>query len=433
MVAVRKRRHLGVVRPRRWGWHARAVPAALVVALAALLLPLSPTAAAVVGAANWSQYRYGSARLGLNHQETVLSPSTVSGLRQAWVTTTGDFVAEPAVVDGVVYVGSADRKVYALNAATGATIWTATTGGPVRSSPAVVDGMVYVGSADGKVYALNAATGATRWTVTTGGPVRSSPAVVDGVVYIGSADRRVYALDAATGATVWTATTGGEVSDPPAVVDGVVHVRSRDGSAYALDAATGAIVWTASIGGRPMFGLLPGTSSPAVADGMVYVAGPYNGRLYALDAATGATVWTATRGDTVGGTPAVADGIVYALLGRGLGSADLVALHADTGAMVWTVPGSSLSSPSSVSPVVANGVLYTGTVAGVLVARTPATGAVLWSDGTAGGSNRSYYASLVVANGAVYAGRGVAVSAHRLQNPSRRTRLDGPARRPAPR
>jgi eukaryotic-like serine/threonine-protein kinase len=251
--------------------------------------------------------------------------------------------------------------------------------------------------------------------------------------YVGSADRRVYALDAATGATRWTTTTGGRVLDPPAVADGVVYVRARDGNAYALDAATGAIIWTASIGGSPMFGLPPGTSSPAVADGMVYVAGLYNGRLYALDAATGATMWTATRGFTVGGTPAVADGVVYALLGTGLGTADLLALNADTGAVVWTVLGGPLSSPSSVSPVVANGVLYSGTVAGVLGARNPATGAILWSDGTAGGSNRSYYASLVVANGAVYPGRGFAVSAHRLQIPSRRTRLDGPARRPAPR
>lgn len=318
-----------------------------------LLLPLPPRAAAVVSAADWSQYRSGPARLGLNTQETVLSPSTVSGLRQAWVTTAGDLVTEPAVVGGVVYVGSADRRGYALNAA--------------------------------------------------------------------------------TGAIVWTATTGGRVLDPPAVADGVVYVRARDGNAYALDAATGAIVWTASIGGSPMFGLLPDRSSPAVTDGMVYVAGPYNGRLYALDAATGATVWTATRGDTVSGTLAVAAGIVYALLGRGLGAADLLALNADTGAVVWTVPGDQWSSPSSVSPVVANGVLYTGTINGVLVARNPATRAVLWSDATMGGLDRSRYASLVVANGAVYAGRGVAVSAHRLQNPARRTRLDGPVRRPAPR
>jgi outer membrane protein assembly factor BamB len=412
--------HLGQRR-----WRARALAAALLGGLTTLLLPsLTPTATAsqvvpatLVSGADWSQYRSGPAHLGLNTQETVLSPSTVTGLRQAWAITpgsAGDLVTDPAVVDGAAYVGSTNGKVYALNAATGATVWTVTTGGQVRSSPAVAGGVVYAGSADGRVYALNAATGAVLWSVTIGGQVLDAPTVTDGVVYIGSSNRRVYALNAATGAVLWSVTIGGQVLDAPTVTGGVVYVRGRDGNAYALDAATGATMWTASIGGAPMFGFPPSTSSPAVADGMVYVAGPYNGRLYALDAATGATVWTASAGYTVGGTPAVAGGIVYALLGKGLGSADLRALNAATGAIVWAVPGTSISSPSSVSPVVANGVLYTGTVAGVLVARDPATGAVLWSDGGAGGVNRNGYSSLAVANGAVYAGRGAAVSAHHL-------------------
>ncbi|MBK5287201.1 MAG: PQQ-binding-like beta-propeller repeat protein, partial [Acidimicrobiia bacterium] len=51
------------------------------------------------------------------------------------------------------------------------TKWTTTTGGPVRSSPAVGLGVLYVGSSDAKVYALNAATGAVLWTTTTGGAV----------------------------------------------------------------------------------------------------------------------------------------------------------------------------------------------------------------------------------------------------------------------
>lgn len=78
-------------------------------------------------------------------------------------------------------------------------LWTHTTYSTVRSSPAVVDGTVYIGSDDRDVYALDAATGTPRWTHTTHGCIRSSPAVVDGIVYIGSDDKRVHALDAATG------------------------------------------------------------------------------------------------------------------------------------------------------------------------------------------------------------------------------------------
>jgi outer membrane protein assembly factor BamB len=60
------------------------------------------------------------------------------------------------VANGVVYVGSDDNNVYALNAGTGAFVWKYTTGGAVYSSPAVANGMVYVGSADGNVYVFTA-------------------------------------------------------------------------------------------------------------------------------------------------------------------------------------------------------------------------------------------------------------------------------------
>src|ERR1017187_6945304 len=53
-------------------------------------------------------------------------------------------VSSPAVVNGVVYVGSYDNNVYALNAGTGAMLWQFTTGGSVDSSPAVSNGLVSV-------------------------------------------------------------------------------------------------------------------------------------------------------------------------------------------------------------------------------------------------------------------------------------------------
>src|SRR3989337_3750622 len=83
-----------------------------------------------------------------------------------WKSNTGGQVDSPVVADCVVYVGSYDRKVYALNASNGAYIWSYTTGCYVDSAPAVSDGIVYVASEDKKVYALNAATGAAVWNYT---------------------------------------------------------------------------------------------------------------------------------------------------------------------------------------------------------------------------------------------------------------------------
>src|SRR5207237_9571676 len=77
----------------------------------------------------------------------------------------------PAVANGIVYVGSPDHHLYALDARTGAQVWNAAVGGPIYSSPAVADGGVYVacgyagiGGGDARVYAFDAETGALRWS-----------------------------------------------------------------------------------------------------------------------------------------------------------------------------------------------------------------------------------------------------------------------------
>ena len=82
-------------------------------------------------------------------------------------------------------------------------IWNFTTGGYVTSGPAVSNGIVYFGSYDHNVYALDALTGAKKWSFTTGSVVASSPVVADGNVYVGSFDNNTYALNADTGALVW--------------------------------------------------------------------------------------------------------------------------------------------------------------------------------------------------------------------------------------
>ena len=73
-------------------------------------------------------------------------------------------------------------------------MWNYTTGGDVASSPAVAEGVVFVGSYDKKVYALDASSGALLWSYTTLDKVISSPAVADGAVYFGSYDHLVYAF-----------------------------------------------------------------------------------------------------------------------------------------------------------------------------------------------------------------------------------------------
>jgi len=75
-------------------------------------------AAAPAHPGNWPAFRRTATHTGWNRTETVLGPSTVAGLRRAWSATTGNEIpSSPAFVNGVVYVGSHDHKLYAFKLA----------------------------------------------------------------------------------------------------------------------------------------------------------------------------------------------------------------------------------------------------------------------------------------------------------------------------
>jgi outer membrane protein assembly factor BamB len=231
---------------------------------------------------DWAEFGFTPKGKRNNPYENVLKSSTVASMDIDWQFLAGaEIYSSPAVANGVVYVGSADGKVYALNANTRTQLSSFTTGNAVLSQPAVANGVVYVGSDDKNVYALNASTGVKLWSAFVGGNVFSTT-VANGVVYVGSSDSNVYALNASTGAALWSFATRDAVISSPAVANGVVYVGSRDNFVYALNAITGAKLWSFATGGDVI-------SSPAVANGVVYV-GSLDGRLYAFDlAGTNAT------------------------------------------------------------------------------------------------------------------------------------------------
>jgi len=70
-----------------------------------------------------------------------------------WVTVVNGVDSSPVVEKGVLYIGSADDKLYALDAETGAALWATNVAG-VASSPEVAKDLVYIGSDSGNVYAL---------------------------------------------------------------------------------------------------------------------------------------------------------------------------------------------------------------------------------------------------------------------------------------
>jgi outer membrane protein assembly factor BamB len=218
-------------------------------------------------------------------------------------TTTDQIWSSPALSNGVLYVGSQSKSLFAVDARTGTSKWGFPTNAPIVGSPALADGIVYIGNFDNNLYAVSAETGDELWSFPTGGPLISSPAVADGLVYVGSNDFSVYAVDAQSGAQRWRYETEERVLSSPAVVDGVVYIGSHDHNVYAIDGATGDVRWKFPTGERVR-------SSPAVVDGVVYV-GSYDNNVYAIDAETGTELWRFATNGWVVASPLVHNGVVY--------------------------------------------------------------------------------------------------------------------------
>ena len=318
--------------------------------------------------------------------------------RVKWAFPTGNrIVSSPVVRDGVVYFGSDDGHVYAVDAASGRQVWKRATQGPVASTPAIAGDTLYVNSYDGRLYALDVRNGAVRWKFATAGERRfeakglhgmmppaqtffdpfdvylSSPVVAAGSVYFGSGDGHLYALDAATGALRWKFATLDVIHASPAYADGVVYVGSWDSYFYAVDAATGKERWRFHGGEDPLMHNQVGfQGSAAVVDGVVYV-GCRDSNLYALDAATGHEKWRFNNaGSWVITSPAVARGrVVFA-------TSDSSLFH-----MLDAATGKPLAKQQSKaymfgSPAIAGGVVLQPALNGRLEARDFESGELLW-------------------------------------------------------
>ena len=293
--------------------------------------------------------------------------------------------SSPVVSNGIVYVGSMDKNLYAIDAVTGKDKWRFATGGTVHSSPAVSNGIVYVGSYDKNLYAIDAMTGTEKWRFAMGGAVVSSPAVSNGVVYFVSKDHHLYAIDAVTGTEKWQFAMNGAVDSSPVVMNGIVYVGSWDKSLYAIDAVTGKEKWRFYTGGWV-------DSSPAMMNGIVYVRSD-DKNLYAIDAVTGKEKWRFYTESYGGSSPVVSNGIVY----LGCTNNNLYAIDAVTGTEKWRfMTGGYVKS----SPAVSNGIVYVGSYDKNLYAIDAVTGKLHWRFKTEG----EVHSSPEVANGVVYIG-----------------------------
>jgi len=236
-----------------------------------------------------------------------------------WLWDTGserEIQSSPLVADKI-YFGSYDSYLYALNK-NGTLAWRFEGClGWIHTSPAFYDDLVFFGSCDGKMRALDAGTGEEIWNFSAA-YIPSSPAVYGGKVFFGAYDSNLYCLDALSGDPIWNTSMGNNVYSSPAVNGDLVTVGCNDGRLYCLDIDDGTILWTLDLGPGPL------ESSPLIAGAITAVN--YDQGLMVVHLSNGAVSQRFLWGDAADTSPSIYDdlmlfgdaqGYVYCLRGNG--------------------------------------------------------------------------------------------------------------------
>lgn len=253
------------------------------------------------------------------HTGKIDSKPVSSNPHTLWrVKTEGQVISSPVVSGNVLYIGSEDGLLYAINSLTGNIEWTFETNGPINSTPAIFKNKIMFLSYDGKFYTLNKSNGKLLWSFETGGESRhlikdyftgefspdfwdfylSSPTVKNGVVYFGSSDSTVYALDINNGEIVWRSQLEYRIHTSPAIYDSLLFVGDWGSNIYCLDISNGNQVWSYTTGRDTTTYIWLGIqSSPTVDENAIYI-GSRDGKVYSFKKGTGEILWTQDKEST---------------------------------------------------------------------------------------------------------------------------------------
>lgn len=350
--------------------------------------------------------------------------------------------------DGKVFPGSFENQQMALDAETGAILWTTLTKGPMIFDGAYSDGVFLRGGTDDNtLYAFNATDGKIVWTYSPGtssGYFVTGPAVAYGNVYELNKDGNLYAVDIATGKLVWKYQGPGTMLWPgyPTVADGKVYATTGEAAQYGgevgtsefvcLNAYTGAINWklpiealapreSVAIAYGKLF-LIPGTVTDAVdaisgseynsfnqvwaigtndtptSDWPMWRADPSHSSTAQVGPSTLNFAWKFATNGSVISSPSIANGIAY------FGSQDnnIYAVGAFSGQLIWkyTTEGAQESSVA-----VSGGKVYTGGDDGYVYCLDAYTGSIYWRTFVNGDLPYTYGSFVLKSSPVVYGGR----------------------------
>ncbi len=301
----------------------------------------------------------------------------------------------PVLADGRIFTIDREATVSAFDAQTGERLWRAELpdsdededdGALLGGGVAVSHGRVFATTGFAKVVALRADTGEELWRTSVDAPMRAAPAVNSGRVVVVTVDNQAFALSAVDGHKLWTHTGAPETASilgapTPAIDQGVVVVPYSSGEVFALRLESGAEVWADSVTAvrrTDASGTLQDIRADPVIDGnRVFLIGN-SGLMVGMDLRSGQRAWQLR----VAGTqrPWVAGNVVFLLTE----DAELAAVNATTGAVMWATPLPRWENPDSLSspilwtgPVLVSDRLIVGASDGYAYAVSPYSGQVL--------------------------------------------------------
>jgi outer membrane protein assembly factor BamB len=298
----------------------------------------------LISSGNWQNY-------GGDLQHSGYSESLAIPLELRWKYMAGNAeISAPIIDEGILFVGSDNNDLYAIDAFKGELKWRYSTLGKVYT-PAAKNGIVVAASYDNNIYALDY-EGNLKWKSNTGSSMASPPIVYNNNLY-GGYYKYIYAIYIINGSINWKYATDGWIESSPAISQGIVFAGSNDHNIYALDAGNKNLIWKYPTGGSI-------TSSPAVINGIVFT-GANDNHVYAIYSNSGELKWRTRTNDIVKSSPAVFQNIVY------IGSNDnmIYAINMDNGDILWSFKTSGWVDSQ---PIVTKDIVYAGSNDGTIYA-----------------------------------------------------------------
>lgn len=341
---------------------------------------------------------------------TIAHPALGRSLTQAFSVTIGEgdsrrarITSAPVVANSAVYTLDARSQVTAT-ATSGAPLWSVNVAprsdnlSDASGGGIATDGnTIFVTTGFGELTALDASTGAKVWTQDLDAPGTSAPTVRDGLVYVVARNSAAWALDASNGRIKWqlngTPSVGNFAGGAGAAVSGDISVFPfPSGEVVATFPEGGTRRWQTVLSGERLgnaAGLIKDIAGDPVIDGGRIYVGNFGGQIAALDAFSGDRIWTLNEGAL--GPVWPAGNALFMLNDK----REVVRLNAADGTAVWRIalPAPDLTSSNRqravtayFGPVLAGGRLIVTASDGQIRQFDPTSGALIGADEIAGGA-----------------------------------------------